>query len=244
MATGPEGTKAMIEQLLSARVASYEVFADPHGVSLLAEEEALVRNSVASRRREFTTGRHCARMALARLGLPSDRSILAGRRGEPVWPARIRGSITHCRGYRAAAVARATEFASVGIDAEPDQQLPSGVLRAVALPEEHARTRALLRDFPRTHWDRILFSAKESVYKTWYPLTHRPLEFDDAAIEIDPVNGTFSARILPHATRGVPLAPKGFTGRWAIESGLVITAIAVPAAAHADYRQLAGSRSS
>ncbi|MEU3459415.1 4'-phosphopantetheinyl transferase superfamily protein [Streptomyces sp. NPDC006733] len=232
----------MLEQLLATEVASYELFTDPQGVRLLAAEEALVRNSVASRRREFTTGRHCARMALARLGLPSDRSILSGQRGEPVWPAQVRGSITHCRGYRAAAVARVTEIASVGIDAEPDEQLPGGVLRAVTLPEEEVRTKELSRDFPLVHWDRILFSAKESVYKTWYPLTHRPLEFDDATIEIDPANGTFAARILPHATRGVHQAPKGFTGRWTIQGGLVITAIAVPAAAHSPYRQLVGSR--
>nr|WP_051835928.1 4'-phosphopantetheinyl transferase superfamily protein [Streptomyces sp. NRRL WC-3549] len=219
----------MIEQLLAAEVASHEVFEDPPEVTLLAEEEALVRDSVESRRREFTTGRHCARTALGSLGFPSDRPILSGKRGEPLWPGGVRGSITHCRGYRAAAVARAAQVASVGIDAEPDQPLPDGVLEAVALPEEEVRTEELLLGHPGVHWDRMLFSAKESVYKTWFPLTHRPLEFDDAVIEIDPVGGTFSARILPQGVRGIHNAPRGFTGRWTVGNGLVVTAIAVPA---------------
>jgi 4'-phosphopantetheinyl transferase EntD len=35
-------------------------------------------------------------------------------------------------------------------------------------PEE----RELLATLPGpVHWDRLLFSAKESVYKAWYPLT-------------------------------------------------------------------------
>ncbi|MEU1486994.1 4'-phosphopantetheinyl transferase superfamily protein [Streptomyces sp. NPDC005752] len=220
----------MIEQLLAAEVASYEAFEDPPGVTLLSEEEALVRDSVESRRREFTTGRHCARMALARLDVVSDRPILSGPRGEPLWPDQVRGSITHCRGYRAAVVARASEIASVGIDAEPDQPLPDGVLEAVALPEEEARTKELLRSFPGVRWDRMLFSAKESVYKTWFPITRRPLGFEDALIEIDPVGGTFSVRILPQGARGIRNAPEGFTGRWTAGKGLVVTAISVTAA--------------
>ncbi|MFE4798006.1 4'-phosphopantetheinyl transferase [Streptomyces sp. NPDC056708] len=240
--TGPEWVKAMIEQMLAAEVASHEVFEDPPGVVLLPEEEALVRNSIDSRRREFTTGRHCARNALARLGFPSDRPILSGEKGEPVWPDQVRGSITHCRGYRAAAVARAAGIASLGIDAEPNQQLPDGVLEAVALPREEIMTKELLRGFPGVYWDRMLFSAKESVYKTWFPLTHRSLEFDDALIEIDPVNGTFSARILPQGIRDIHNAPRGFAGRWIVGNGLVVTAIAVPAAADSLDRNRDSSR--
>ncbi|KPC79008.1 MULTISPECIES: 4'-phosphopantetheinyl transferase family protein [unclassified Streptomyces] len=220
----------MIGQLLAAEIASHEVFTDPPEATLLPEEEVLVRDSVDSRRREFTTGRHCARMALARLKFPSDRPILSGERGEPLWPDQVRGSITHCRGYRAAVVARVAEIASVGIDAEPDQPLPDGVLEAVALPREVARTKELLRSFPGVHWDRMLFSAKESVYKTWFPLTRRPLGFEDALIEIDPGAGTFSARILSQGVRGIRNAPEGFTGRWIAGNGLVVTAITVPAA--------------
>lgn len=75
----------------------------------------------------------------------------------------------------------------------------------------------------------MLFSAKESVYKAWYPLTGRWLDFTDAALAFDPVSGTFTARLLvpPPVLEGHgPLTE--FHGRWAARDGLVVTAIAVP----------------
>ena len=67
---------------------------------------------------------------------------------------------------------------------------------------------------PGTCWDRLLFSAKESVYKAWFPLTRRWLGFEEADITIDPADGTFTARLLVPApvAGGSPLT--GFTGRW------------------------------
>ncbi len=43
---------------------------------------------------------------------------------------------------------------------------------------------------PGPSWDRLLFSAKESVYKAWFPLTGRWLGFEEAAITINPADGT------------------------------------------------------
>ena len=45
---------------------------------------------------------------------------------------------------------------------------------------------ALARAVPLTHWGRLLFSAKEAVYKAWYPLTGRWLGFEEARLTIDP----------------------------------------------------------
>lgn len=77
--------------------------------------------------------------------------------------------MTHCDGYGAAALVRLTDLASLGIDAEPDGPLPDGVLESIALPAEVALLRRLGGARPGVHWDRLLFSAKESVYKAWYP---------------------------------------------------------------------------
>jgi 4'-phosphopantetheinyl transferase EntD len=78
-------------------------------------------------------------------------------------------------------------------------------------------------------WDRLLFSAKESVYKAWFPLAGRWLGFEEAVITIDPAAGVFTARLLVPGpvTGGRPLT--GFSGRWTAGHGLVLTAIAVPA---------------
>src|SRR6202034_758387 len=119
-----------------------------------------------------------------------------GARGEPRWPAGVVGSITHCAGYPACAVARTVDLVTVGIDAEPNEALPSGVLAEDASTRERERLRELARHEPAVCWDRLLFSAKEAVYKAWFPLAERWLGFEDATVSIDPAQGTFEARLL------------------------------------------------
>jgi 4'-phosphopantetheinyl transferase EntD len=217
----------VIEKILPARVACAEAFGDPSDTVLFPEEEALLGRAVEKRRREFATARGCARSALATLGV-APAPILPGERGAPRWPPGVVGSITHCAGYRAAAVARARDMLSIGVDAEPDEDLPGGVLAAVSLPGERARLRDLAAAAPGTCWDRLLFSAKESVYKAWFPLTGRWLGFEDADITVNLADGTFGARLRVTApvVGGSPLA--GFTGRWLARDGLIMTAVTVP----------------
>jgi enterobactin synthetase component D / holo-[acyl-carrier protein] synthase len=222
---------AVIAGLLPPSVISAEEFADIPGEPPFPGEEPLIATAVEGRRREFVTARRCARQALAGLGVPA-APILTGPRREPLWPAGVRGSITHCAGYRAAAVARQTDLAAVGIDAEPNAPLPAGVWDSVTVAEERAEL-ARLETGP-VHWDRLLFSAKESVYKAWFPLTGRWLGFDDACLSVDPATGTFRARILIDGTRldgAVPLT--GLTGRFLVARGLVVTAVTVPRSAPA-----------
>jgi 4'-phosphopantetheinyl transferase EntD len=109
----------VIERLLPSEVAYVEAFGDLPDVKLFPEEETLIARAVGKRRREFTTARSCARSALAALGV-APMPILPGERGAPQWPPGFVGSITHCAGYRAAAVARSRDVLTIGVDAEPD----------------------------------------------------------------------------------------------------------------------------
>jgi 4'-phosphopantetheinyl transferase EntD len=191
---------------------------------LLAPEAAQVGRAVEKRVREHATGRACARRALARLGF-EPRPLLAGPRREPQWPAGVVGSITHCPGYCASAVARRADLASLGIDAEVHAALPDGVLGLISRPRE----RAWLEQAPaEVHWDRVLFSAKESVFKAWFPLAGAWLDFTDAEIAFVPHAGVFRGSLLPGkrvVAGGREIS--GFTGRFAVRSGLVLTAVAV-----------------
>jgi 4'-phosphopantetheinyl transferase EntD len=128
-------------------------------------------------------------------------------------------------------VARGTDLVTVGVDAEPHEALPPEVLDTVTLPEERERLARLAAARPGIHWDRLLFSAKESVYKAWFPLTRRWLGFEEASIVFDPdprAPGSFDARLLVPGpvVDGVKLP--GFTGRWLVRDGLLFTAIAFP----------------
>lgn len=201
-----------------------ERYDDPPGLVPLPDEEPLVARSVAKRRNEFVTVRYCARLALQDLGQPPV-PILKGEKGEPCWPDGIVGSLTHCQGFRGAVVGLGAQVRAVGIDAEPHDVLPDGVLDAVSLPVERAELSAMRAGL---HWDRILFCAKEATYKAWFPLTKRWLGFEDAHITFgldDETSGAFVSQILidPAALSGPPLTT--LRGRWSVTGGLALTAI-------------------
>ncbi|MFJ9396212.1 4'-phosphopantetheinyl transferase [Streptomyces californicus] len=226
----------MIERLLPDDVSCAATREEtvPDG-TLFPEEEALMARSVAKRRNDFATARACARRAMAGLGLPPV-AVLHGHRGKPLWPEGIVGSLTHCHGYRAAALAREQDVLSLGIDAEPHAPLPEGVRELVTLPAERERIGPQAEEGSGAlHWDRVLFSAKESVFKTWYPVTGVELDFVEADLtmhqECDPGGGgtpgaacgTFTARLLLTD----PALPTTLRGRWRIEDGVIATAVLV-----------------
>jgi 4'-phosphopantetheinyl transferase EntD len=212
----------MISGILPTGVAASEIIGDLENASLLPEEDAALGRVSEKRRREYSLSRVCARQALATLHV-TPVPILSGPHREPLWPAGIVGSITHCKGYCAVAVARRDRFETIGIDAEIHAELPPDVLATIALDEEIEWIRAM--PATGTHWDRLVFSAKESIYKAWYPVTKSWLGFKDALVTVNPESAKFHAHLLaPSPIRsGHPLSI--FEGRYLVENGLVITAI-------------------
>lgn len=188
------------------------------GTVLLAAEEAALGRVGTARWKDFSTGRLCARRALAQLGAPP-RPVLRGPEREPQWPAGFVGSITHCTGFAAAAVARAGEWAAIGIDAEPHAPLPRPVRERIFVPGE----RRWLHRPPTeaVHWDRLVFSAKEAVYKAWYPVRRTWLGFGDAQVTVehlsdDGMSGSFRAVLS--------VAPVEYLVRFAVRDGYAVTA--------------------
>ncbi len=215
---------AVISQILPPQASAAEVFTDVAGTRLFAAEEAALGGASLRRYAEFSTGRACARAALAQLGLPP-APIPRGPRGEPRWPDGVTGSITHCTGYRACAVARRTQVSALGIDAEPTDPLPADVLRVVATRAERAWLDERMASTPEVCWDTLLFSAKESAYKAWFPLTGTSLGFADVAVD-EPAGGRFTVRLLAPVPRGAWPVPITLDGGWLADRGLIITAVA------------------
>jgi enterobactin synthetase component D / holo-[acyl-carrier protein] synthase len=200
-------------RLLPADVAYVETTADRTGVELFPSERQEAAGYAPLRRAEFATGRACARDALIALGLPP-AAIVPGPAGDPVWPARVVGSITHCVGYRAAAVGLASSYVSIGIDAEPHLALPPRVIQAIADPRERADLDALPAD--GTAWDRVLFCAKEAAYKAWFPIVRQEV----LATGID-------VRLRPDGTFGAVIADRVMQGRWTTTPSHVHTTVCV-----------------
>jgi 4'-phosphopantetheinyl transferase EntD len=217
MRFGNAGRVSLISTLVPAS-ASAEMFSDAPESTMFSTEAAAVAGAVAERRREFGTVRYCARTALRQLGVPPV-PILPGADRAPRWPAGVVGSMTHCAGYRAAVVARSHELSGVGVDAEPHAALPSDMLDLVLRDEERARLLTLAGAEPGRHWDRIVFCAKEAVYKAWFPLTGRWLDFEDVSITVH-LDGTFEARLLG-------AGPGDLDGRWKVDRSLILAAISL-----------------
>ena len=101
------------------------------------------------------------------------RAPAARRSGPPG----VVGSLAHDDEIAVAAVGLRRDFASIGIDVEPAGALPADMLALVVTPRE----RRMIDDDPVKA--RLLFAAKEAVYKAIYPLDGVFLEFGD--IEVD-----------------------------------------------------------
>lgn len=218
----------MIKRILPSYLTYAESFDDASDESLFPEEAAVVEHAVEKRRREFTTGRICARRALRKLGRPAV-PLLPGAHGEPQWPVGIVGSITHCSGYRGAVVGEVSQAAAIGIDAEPNEPLPGTLLASISHAEERSDVDLLTRTYSGVCWDRLLFSAKEAVYKSWFTLTGAWLDFDATLVRLRPREwtGTFAASLLVPGPEVAGEKIDAFSGRWLLSRGVLVTAIVV-----------------
>lgn len=211
--------------LLPARVVVKVAAADNPTATLRREEESAIAAAVPQRRAEFATTRHLARLGLSALGR-EPAAIPVGPHGEPVWPEGIVGSLTHCQGLRAAALAPSDSTVGVGIDAEPNRPLPAGVLGLVATDAEalalgESGAAGLGVNGVAVARDRLLFSAKEASFKLLFPLTGLLMKHSD--LEISLRAGRFAARLNREADR----AASGLAlvrGRWCVAGGLLLTA--------------------
>jgi len=211
----------MLKTVLPPSVIVVETTGDTPVDTLWPDETHDIASAPVERQLEFATVRHCAREGLQRLGLPP-AAILRDRFGAPLWPSGVVGSMTHCRGFRAAAVAHAGDITALGIDAQPVKALPPGVFARISGPGEQELVTQLKTDEPGIVWDTLLFSAKESLYKAWYHLTGTGLGFLDVDFHLH-TDGRLDFTFL----RPVPdiVSSAQWQGGWSVDSGLVLTAI-------------------
>jgi 4'-phosphopantetheinyl transferase EntD len=125
----------------------------------------------------------------------------------PRWPEGFVGSITHCDGLVAAVVAQADRIEGIGLDIEPAIPLPGDLIPLICLPEELTSIASISAP-SSANWPKVLFSAKESIHKCVAPRSGIMLDFRDVSVVVDPLAGTFHARlvkgeaeILPEFTR-------------------------------------------
>jgi 4'-phosphopantetheinyl transferase EntD len=194
-----------------------------------SEGEGVAR-AVATRRDEFLSGRELARELLAGLG-STPSPIPVGHRRTPIWPEGIVGSIAHSGTVCVCAVAKRSAFACVGIDLEPDEPLDDEVIPTICTLEE-LRQASAAPECGGGSSARLIFSAKECVFKTLFPITRTELEFHQVQLQWNPARSSFAAT-LRGVPEGVAEIGRRLRGAFRIAGGWLITAAWIEASARA-----------
>ena len=141
---------------------------------LWPDEAPAVARAIPARRAEFAAGRLAARQAMADINVPPV-AILQGADRAPLWPDGLSGSIAHCDSLCIAAVADRGIHPSLGIDIEPATPLDADLIPVVCAPSEQTWLAAQANPGLAA---KMIFGAKEAVYKAQYPLTGQVIGFD------------------------------------------------------------------
>ena len=147
-----------------------------------AEENYFSQLSSVSRKEHYRSGRICAGEVLSKLGTLGQPVLRDPQTREPLWPEGISGAITHSGKWAAAAAGKTSDVLGIGIDLEDlERQVDSRISRHVCIPEEQKWLQECGEDFLEQNL-KIIFSAKESIFKAFFPYTRTYLHFHDARI--------------------------------------------------------------
>ncbi|MFK8115405.1 MAG: 4'-phosphopantetheinyl transferase [Rubripirellula sp.] len=150
-----------------------------HGEGIGSQPANNRANGFAKRDREFRLGRLCASRALQSFDVSTFVAVAEDR--SPVWPEGMVGSISHSNRSVWAAVSRKTEILSIGIDTETTQKVGSFDIRESIANDAEWNVLASL-NFDQATTLALVFSAKESFYKCWYPVTKQFFDFSQATV--------------------------------------------------------------
>ena len=160
---------------------------------LLPEEQAIAEAFGSQKRRaEFTLGRICAHEALSRFGLESEPILRNPETREPCWPDSVWGSITHSAGFAAVAVGLKKDIKGVGIDLESFSRSVDFKIRRHVCVDSELEWLESLPTKQANRALRIIFSAKESIFKCIYPSIKTSLSIKDAAVTVNETEKKFS----------------------------------------------------
>lgn len=152
---------------------------------LFPQEAALLsERAVEKRRREFHAGRIAARDVLEAMGI-SGQPIGKHTNRAPLWPQGVAGSISHSDDI-ALAVAKRSDVA-LGVDLELNEPLSTDVTEVISTAAERSAFASA------TAPERIIFSAKESVYKCLSLKVGRVIDFSEVAITPNDAQNRFEA---------------------------------------------------
>lgn len=189
--------EGMLQTLFPETVVVEAMDSEGRWGDLYSQEQIFLQHATGKRRGEFAAGRLCARKALQRLGV-TEAPISADEKGAPIWPIGFVGSISHTKGYYAAAVAKKEDVEAIGLDVEKADRLQTPLWNRVLKVSEIAWLEKTIPQSMQVTWATLFFSAKEAFYKFQYPITGCWLGFQDVRIKFNEINtesGSFTVYV-------------------------------------------------
>jgi 4'-phosphopantetheinyl transferase EntD len=183
MTSDPELSEALRTLAPSGIMVGHRLITPGDEHALLPEETGAFRSSTVQVKRASGAARIVARALLGRLGYKGT-PLPKSAAGPPIWPSGILGSLAHDSRVAVAAVGCSKHLSGIGIDIEPAEALPTELLEFVTT----ARERVTVSADPFR--GRLIFVAKEAVYKAVFPLDHCFLDHHDLEINISDQKAT------------------------------------------------------
>ena len=159
------------------------------------EWQLLSPKAVNKRKYQFFLGRLAAHKAMEQLNIkPSP--VLKGNDNEPVWPPGLTGSITHTKNTAIAAVAKKKDnISGVGVDIEKiTRKISWGIIDKICLPSEKVWVEQISQKSNIRLF--MIFSAKETVYKTFFPIYKTFFGFHEVFLTWNEQKQSFDGKLL------------------------------------------------
>jgi 4'-phosphopantetheinyl transferase EntD len=192
---------------------------------LFAQEYEAIRDALPVRRQEFIAGRSYARSALRQIG-GTEQSIPRADDRSPIWPLGYVGSISHTHHHCGAIVAESKLYLTLGLDIESDDPLEPELYSLIGSDRERRTLSFPLKtEVGPVDRAKLVFSAKESVFKACNPVTKVWLDFQEVEVELDGEERMFRATLVS----GGQLLPctDALVGQWAVLENHIVTALCV-----------------
>ena len=193
----------MFDLGISSTLFSQHFTADFVGDEVLTINEKQAASKFSSKRlQDFSTGRYCARKALAAIG-PENAEILVGDDKQPIWPIGYVGSISHSGKLVGAVTGKTSQIRSIGLDIETIGKIKPEMWRLLYTEAETDFLNSFTGE-ELAYYTTLLFGFKESFYKLQFPLTKTFLNFTD--VELKSFGNKFELQVLKDFSGKKPLS--------------------------------------
>jgi len=167
---------------------------DGANYTLHPEEVRILSPRACGRKRvEFALGRAAAHFALKQIGFENPPPVLRGQEGEPIWPDGIAGSITHCHPWSVAVAVKCSNRLAIGVDLETVEGIQGTDISDLICGEAELNW---VRGGDFQERLTMIFSAKEAIYKAFYPLCRRYIDFKEVELSWFPEQYRFQGEFL------------------------------------------------